>query len=142
MLKVIVVINRVDILDFVFLRLGRLDRKIEFFYFNEEVRVRILQIYFRKMNVRYCRVMYMIKCCLYFLITNIRQRGSRRSYTVNIFFFCSKEVNFEELVRCIDDFNGVQLKVVCVEAVCIYICILIIYEKNIYYFLLILLIDI
>lgn len=28
----------------------------------------------------------------------------------------SKEVNFEELARCTDDFNGAQLKAVCVEA--------------------------
>lgn len=48
---------------------------------------------------------------------------------VNIFSSCSKEVNFEELARCTDDFNGAQLKAVCVEAVCTYTCILIIYEK-------------
>lgn len=29
----------------------------------------------------------------------------------------SKEVNYEELARCTDDFNGAQLKAVCVEAV-------------------------
>jgi len=29
---------------------------------------------------------------------------------------CSAEVNFEELARCTDDFNGAQLKAVCVEA--------------------------
>jgi len=28
----------------------------------------------------------------------------------------SKDVNFEELARCTDDFNGAQLKAVCVEA--------------------------
>lgn len=32
------VINRIDILDLVFLRLGRIDRKIEFFFLNEEVK--------------------------------------------------------------------------------------------------------
>ena len=32
-------------------------------------------------------------------------------------FFYSKEVNYEELARCTDDFNGAQLKAVCVEAV-------------------------
>eukprot|EP00741_Cyanophora_paradoxa_P007720 tig00001187_g7469.t1 len=29
---------------------------------------------------------------------------------------CSPDVNFEELARCSDDFNGAQLKAVCVEA--------------------------
>lgn len=28
----------------------------------------------------------------------------------------SSDVNFEELARCTDDFNGAQLKAVCVEA--------------------------
>lgn len=53
-------------------------------------------------------------------------------------------MNFEELARCTDDFNGAQLKAVCVEAVSTYTCILIIYEKKIYiyYLLLISLIDI
>lgn len=54
-------------------------------------------------------------------------------------------MNFEELARCTDDFNGAQLKAVCVEAVCTYTCILIIYEKykkNTHYILLISLIDI
>lgn len=31
--------------------------------------------------------------------------------------YYSKEVNYEELARCTDDFNGAQLKAVCVEAV-------------------------
>ena len=29
----------------------------------------------------------------------------------------NKDVNFEELARCTDDFNGAQLKAVCVESV-------------------------
>jgi len=32
-------------------------------------------------------------------------------------YFNSKDVNFEELARCTDDFNGAQCKAVCVEAV-------------------------
>jgi ATP-dependent 26S proteasome regulatory subunit len=32
-------------------------------------------------------------------------------------FIFSKDVNFEELARCTDDFNGAQCKAVCVEAV-------------------------
>jgi len=31
----------------------------------------------------------------------------------------NKDVNFEELARCTDDFNGAQCKAVCIEAVCI-----------------------
>lgn len=53
--------------------------------FNEEVRVRIMQIYLWKMNVSF-------------------------------------DVNYEELVWCIDDFNGVQCKVVCVEVGMIVLC--------------------
>ena len=35
------------------------------------------------------------------------------------FFFFSDDVNYEELARCTDDFNGAQCKAVCVEAVSI-----------------------
>lgn len=38
---------------------------------------------------------------------------------VLIFLICSKDVNFEELSRCTEDFNGAQCKAVCVEAVSI-----------------------
>ena len=31
--------------------------------------------------------------------------------------FCSPDVNFDELSRCTDDYNGAMLKAVCVEAV-------------------------
>jgi 26S proteasome regulatory subunit T5 len=31
----------------------------------------------------------------------------------------NKDVNFEELARRTDDFNGAQCKAVCIEAVCI-----------------------
>ena len=34
-----------------------------------------------------------------------------------LLFIYSKDVNYEELARCTDDFNGAQLKAVCVEAV-------------------------
>lgn len=36
---------------------------------------------------------------------------------IYLYLIYSKEVNFEELARCTDDFNGAQLKAVCVEAV-------------------------
>lgn len=44
------------------------------------------------------------------------------SLELKLLFPClifSKDVNFEELARCTDDFNGAQLKAVCVEAVSI-----------------------
>ena len=34
-----------------------------------------------------------------------------------VFPFCSPDVNFDELSRCTDDYNGAMLKAVCVEAV-------------------------
>lgn len=36
-----------------------------------------------------------------------------------MFFVNSGDVNYEELARCTDDFNGAQCKAVCVEAVSI-----------------------
>jgi len=33
------------------------------------------------------------------------------------FLACSPDVNFDELSRCTDDYNGAMLKAVCVEAV-------------------------
>uniref|UniRef100_A0A8C2J3X8 Proteasome 26S subunit, ATPase 3 n=1 Tax=Cyprinus carpio TaxID=7962 RepID=A0A8C2J3X8_CYPCA len=88
--KVIAATNRVDILDPALLRSGRLDRKIEFPMPNEEARARIMQIHSRKMNVWYGT---------FVLLFNIRP-----------------DVNYEELARCTDDFNGAQCKAVCVEA--------------------------
>lgn len=35
------------------------------------------------------------------------------------FALISPDVNYEELARCTDDFNGAQCKAVCVEAVSI-----------------------
>lgn len=44
-------------------------------------------------------------------------------YMLSDFFFpfayISPDVNYEELARCTDDFNGAQCKAVCVEAVSI-----------------------
>lgn len=51
-----------------------------------------------------------ILCTFYFVCHHYN------SQTV-VGFSLSKEVNFEELARCTDDFNGAQLKAVCVEAV-------------------------
>ena len=73
---------------------GRLDRKIEFPHPNEEARARIMQIHSRKMNVR----------------------SAAAHFHPQPHATCSKNVNFEELARCTDDFNGAQCKAVCVEA--------------------------
>ena len=50
-IKVIMVTNRIDILDAALLRPGRIDRKIEFPAPNEEARLDILKIHSRKMNL-------------------------------------------------------------------------------------------
>lgn len=39
------VINRIEIFDFVLIRLGRIDWKIEFFFFDEKIKRRIFIIY-------------------------------------------------------------------------------------------------
>lgn len=79
-IKIIAATNRPDVLDPALMRSGRLDRKIEFPFPNEDARVQILQIHSRRMNY---------------------DRG---------------DVNFKELARATDGFNGAQLKAVCVEA--------------------------
>lgn len=79
-IKVIAATNRPDVLDPALMRSGRLDRKIEFPYPNEDARVQILQIHSRRMN------------------------------------YDREDVNFKELARATDGFNGAQLKAVCVEA--------------------------
>ena len=79
-IKIIAATNRPDVLDPALMRSGRLDRKIEFPFPNEDARVQIMQIHSRRMN---------------------DDRG---------------DVNFKELARATDGFNGAQLKAVCVEA--------------------------
>ena len=79
-IKIIAATNRPDVLDPALMRSGRLDRKIEFPFPNEDARVQIMQIHSRRMNY---------------------DRG---------------DVNFKELARATDGFNGAQLKAVCVEA--------------------------
>lgn len=78
------------------MRSGRLDRKIELPVPTEDARSRIMQIHSRKMNVQY----------VFFYFNYI-----------SLFVFFSKDVNFDELARSTDDFNGAQCKAVCVEAV-------------------------
>jgi 26S proteasome regulatory subunit T5 len=79
-IKVIAATNRPDILDPALLRSGRLDRKVELPWPNEEARVRILKIHSKKMNMN------------------------------------EDDVNFEEIARSTPDFNGAQMKAICVEA--------------------------
>lgn len=78
--KVIAATNRPDILDPALVRSGRLDRKIELPFPDEDARARIMQIHSRRMNYE------------------------------------KTSVNFTELSRSTQDFNGAQLKAVCVEA--------------------------
>ena len=66
-------------LDPALLRSGRLDRKIEFPYPNEEARVQILKIHSRKMNV------------------------SKEVFDKFITYF---KVNYVEIARSTEDFNG------------------------------------
>ena len=88
-IKVIAATNRPDILDPALLRSGRLDRKIEFPLPNEEARVQIMKIHSRKMNV-----------------------SKKGKIYIYIFFFKKNlDVNFQELARSTDEFNGAQLKV-------------------------------
>lgn len=93
-IKVIAATNRIDILDPALLRSGRLDRKIEFPLPNEQARLNIIEIHARKMNV------------------------DEQSTLSILALRCSPfvDVNYEEIARCTVDFNGAQLKAVCVEA--------------------------
>uniref|UniRef100_A0A8C4XRC6 Proteasome 26S subunit, ATPase 3 n=1 Tax=Falco tinnunculus TaxID=100819 RepID=A0A8C4XRC6_FALTI len=141
--KVIAATNRVDILDPALLRSGRLDRKIEFPMPNEEARARIMQIHSRKMNVRYGRDMAFWGCLSLLvvpqgcgvvgaLLLSTHCWVLRKLHTLLLLFgtcshfsplpfpiHISPDVNYEELARCTDDFNGAQCKAVCVEAVSI-----------------------
>ena len=74
-------------------------------------------------------------CCHHFFLTCPSQfhfllrvwssTGPEQSFSLDLFIYLwiylwftySKDVDFEELARCTDDFNGAQCKAVCVEAV-------------------------
>jgi 26S proteasome regulatory subunit T5 len=95
--KIIAATNRVDVLDPALLRSGRIDRKIEFPLPNEDSRSKIMQV---------CVAM-----SLYMVIADVITQIHARKMTVDA------AVNFEEIARSTEDFNGAQLKAVCVEAV-------------------------
>lgn len=95
--KIIAATNRVDVLDPALLRSGRIDRKIEFPLPNEDSRSKIMQV---------C-----VATSLYMVIADVITQIHARKMTVDA------AVNFEEIARSTEDFNGAQLKAVCVEAV-------------------------
>jgi 26S proteasome regulatory subunit T5 len=109
---VIAATNRADILDPALMRSGRLDRKIEFPHPTEEARARILQV---------CYLQTSSPLCFFFLLFRTEYLNLMTASTL-IFQIHSRkmnvhpDVNFEELARSTDDFNGAQLKAVCVEA--------------------------
>lgn len=89
------------------MRSGRLDRKIEFPHPSEEARARILQVRDYKGSPSEIYCFYICHPCKWvFLCMQIHSRK------MNV----HPDVNFEELARSTDDFNGAQLKAVCVEA--------------------------
>ena len=110
--KVIAATNRVDVLDPALLRSGRIDRKIEFPLPNEDSRSKIMQV----------RLIIVATTFIAILLLpppppHIQSQIHARKMTVDA------AVNFEEIARSTEDFNGAQLKAVCVEAVrCISDC--------------------
>ena len=139
-IKVICATNRPDILDPALLRSGRIDRKIEFPLPDEAARARIIQIHARKMN---CSKGASGAPVLFFVF-NVNF-ASKLAVLLSLVIFLSiylsllsslslscipwsvppsalhplrapSDVNYEELARCTEDFNGAQLKAIGVEA--------------------------
>jgi 26S proteasome regulatory subunit T5 len=102
-IKVIAATNSPDTLDPALLRSGRLDRKVELPHPGETARAQILKIHCRKMKGDYFSEGFL--CCLLFA----------NCFTV-LLVVDFGDVNFEELARCSEDFNGAQMKAVAVEA--------------------------
>lgn len=88
------------------MRSGRLDRKIEFPHPTEEARARILQV------LDFFTCIYLFFLYATYFNWNILHKLQIHSRKMNV----HPDVNFEELARSTDDFNGAQLKAVCVEA--------------------------
>jgi 26S proteasome regulatory subunit T5 len=91
---------------------GRLDRKIEFPHPTEEARARIMQIHSRKMNVSPVidnpTLAFDVLCSYSNFLTFPELSIFLNCQVLTVDF---QNVNFEELARCTDDFNGAQLKV-------------------------------
>jgi 26S proteasome regulatory subunit T5 len=109
--KVIAATNRPDTLDPALLRSGRLDRKIELPLPDEKSRMRIMQIHSRKMNVDMEG-----ESSIEGIAIVIVADSFFHSICFLLAFFLFTDVNFEELARSTEDFNGAMLKAVCVEA--------------------------
>jgi 26S proteasome regulatory subunit T5 len=132
-IKVIAATNRPDVLDPALLRSGRLDRKIELPHPNEEARARIMQVNASDI-VNICVYMTCLFFCLYLnhgaclFVYDVQHQNSchqiqKKNTHHSLLQIHSRkmnvdknDVNFEELSRCCDDFNGAQVKAICVEA--------------------------
>ena len=120
-IKVIAATNRPDTLDPALLRAGRLDRKIELPLPDEKARGRIMQIHSRKMNgervgegaqAAYARPPLAAACAACGSQAPSSRAPSPHTPTLHHTPTVDKEdVNFEELARSTDDFNGAMLKV-------------------------------
>jgi 26S proteasome regulatory subunit T5 len=130
-IKVIAATNRPDVLDPALLRSGRLDRKIELPHPNEEARARIMQVDELILLIYVCVHDLFIHlnhgACLFISYvqhpTSCHQIQKTHTHTHSLLQIHSRkmnvdknDVNFEELSRCCDDFNGAQVKAICVEA--------------------------
>lgn len=130
-IKVIAATNRPDTLDPALLRSGRLDRKIELPHPTEDARARIMEIHSRKMNVdkeSACTAhdaWPRLPSVHPFIHSSVRPS----IHPPGRFLHARSPppppppshallpgVNFEELARSTEDFNGAMLKAVCVEA--------------------------
>ena len=104
-IKVIAATNRPDVLDPALLRSGRLDRKIELPHPTEEARARIMEVCVLSAATAAAACPCTHTYCALALQIHSRKMNVDKD-----------DVNFEELSRCCEDFNGAQVKAICVEA--------------------------
>jgi 26S proteasome regulatory subunit T5 len=105
--QVIAATNRPDILDPALLRSGRLDRKIEFPLPDEDGRAKIMRIHSNKMTVSKGKPPACpppVPC----LCVGTRLVFHRCPVLSRPVVPPASDVNFEELARCTDDFNGTE----------------------------------
>ncbi|RYY81777.1 26S protease regulatory subunit [archaeon] len=112
--------NRPDTLDPALLRSGRLDRKVELPHPGENARAQILKIHSRKMRVKWEDVS---------TSPSVVSKSLCGYVCAYLYIWCV-QVNFEELARCTEDFNGAQMKVcscldicTCLYTVCVPVCV-------------------